>query len=162
MKHPQFCCYDVSESGVVVNSKTKNVMKPFRSPNGYLNLSITHEGIRITKGVHRLVAETFLPNSDCELQVNHRDGVKTNNNLENLEWCSPSENVRHAFRSLRKINGRQLLSVSDLKQIKSIYDAAGSPKRFIEHELSERYGVSCSTIRAIGYLAPSYRQRIEK
>ena len=64
---------------------------------GYLQLGLSKEGKYVTKKVHRLVAMAFIPNYENKKEVNHKDGNKANNILSNLEWCTASENVQHAY-----------------------------------------------------------------
>lgn len=63
----------------------------------YAAVSYTEDGKRKKAYVHRLVAEAFLPNPQKLPQVNHIDGNPKNNHVSNLEWCTPSHNVRHAY-----------------------------------------------------------------
>lgn len=65
--------------------------------DGYILTKLCKDGIARFKRVHRLVAETFIPNPDNKPQVNHIDGNKQNNNIQNLEWATNAENMRHAF-----------------------------------------------------------------
>ena len=69
-----------------------------KSIRGYSNVTLTFNGTIVTKQVHRLVMLTFkyVENANM-LQVNHIDGVKNNNILSNLEWCTPSENQKHSY-----------------------------------------------------------------
>ena len=70
---------------------------------GYLIVWIkTEEGQKLKK-VHRLVAETYIPNPNCLPQVNHIDGVKTNNNVRNLEWCNNQKNSELALAKVHKL-----------------------------------------------------------
>lgn len=64
------------------------VLKPWDNGNGYLIVSIKVNGKFIKQRVHRLVAQTFLSNSDNLPEVNHKDNDRTNNNVDNLEWCT--------------------------------------------------------------------------
>ena len=69
-----------------------------RNPQGYMQVAPTNGGVRKTLRVARLVAMAFVArSSDQQTQVNHLDGDKENNHYTNLEWCTPSENIRHAF-----------------------------------------------------------------
>ena len=65
---------------------------------GYFIVSLVNDGKKYKKSVHRLLAEHFIPNPEMKAHVNHIDGVKTNNNLDNLEWATPLENTQHAIR----------------------------------------------------------------
>jgi hypothetical protein len=66
-----------------------------RDPKGYLGVTLREKRIRI----HRIVATTFIPNPDNLPEVNHLDGVKSNNFVENLEWSTKSNNMSHSFRT---------------------------------------------------------------
>lgn len=86
--------YDVSSSGRVRNARNLRVLKPKSAGAGYSQVCLGAGNYRY---VHRLVADAFHPNPDGLPQVNHLDGDKRNNAAENLEWCSRSANLRHAY-----------------------------------------------------------------
>lgn len=79
------------------NGTPCRVLKPSVGSNGYLKVSFRCFGKQYTKNVHRLLAENFIENPLNLPCVNHIDGDKLNNSLENLEWCSYSHNVKHAY-----------------------------------------------------------------
>jgi hypothetical protein len=84
------------------------ILKQFKSKWGYLYVVITINNREYKEKVHRLVAKAFLPNPNNKAQVNHIDCNKENNNLYNLEWCTASENMKHAYASGLKMGKRSL------------------------------------------------------
>lgn len=91
--------YEVSNNGDIRNTKTKIIKKFTLSKTGYLQFigGLGSRTKRKTFRVHRCVVETFLPRVEQKLQINHKDGNKFNNCLDNLEWCTAKENVQHAW-----------------------------------------------------------------
>ena len=93
--------YLINEAGQVYNRKMGRFLLGGRNPAGYINIRITsNEGIILTWGLHRLLAYVFIPyvGDLNDLVVNHIDGDKTNNCLENLEWTTHKGNLEHAGR----------------------------------------------------------------
>lgn len=80
------------------NTAHERIMKPRVGKDGYYYCGLTKNGITKSKKIHRLVAMSFLYNVDNLPQVNHIDGCKTNNVLDNLEFCTASYNCKHAYK----------------------------------------------------------------
>jgi len=92
-----FTNYDISQTGVVVNTKTSRILKPDILWDGYERITLSLNGVTKRFRVHRLVAEHYISNPHKYPIVNHRDGDKRNNSIENLEWVSCQQNTIHAF-----------------------------------------------------------------
>lgn len=90
--------YAVSDYGNVKNIKNNQLIKQFERKDGYMQVSLWNCGKGHSFKVHRLIAEYFLSKNPEKLYVNHIDGNKKNNNISNLEWCTPSENNYHAVK----------------------------------------------------------------
>ena len=94
----QYNEYKVSNYGKVINRYGK-LLTMKADKHGYISTSITDYGGDRTKGMHRLVATVFIPNPNNLPVPNHLDGNKTNNYVHNLEWCTYSENLIHAYKT---------------------------------------------------------------
>ena len=99
--------YDISSDGTVTRRRDGYVYSPCLNHKGYLGFRITVPWSDALDGrkcyrIHRLVAMVYLPNYSPNLQVNHKNGIKTDNRAENLEMVTNSENAAHAWRNLDK------------------------------------------------------------
>ena len=102
--------YEVSNIGIVRNKTTQKELKGRVTKTGYLQVSIKMDetGTFTNKYIHRLVALAFIENNNEEKkQVNHIDGNKSNNTVSNLEWCTNSENQKHAWEHGLSVNKGQ-------------------------------------------------------
>ena len=85
--------YECSELGEIRNVKTKRVLKQKVRNDGYNQINLYNNGVATTKRVHRIILETFKPIADADsFDVNHINGIKTDNSVENLEWLSAKVN----------------------------------------------------------------------
>jgi hypothetical protein len=119
--------------------------------DGYFRLGI-HNGKKAKLcGIHRLVAETFLEKIEGKDQVNHKDGNKQNNHVENLEWCNLTENRRHAYDiGLQKVprgaeNANAKLTEKQVCEIRKKY----IPRKCTLAVLAKEYNVAFQTISKI-------------
>ena len=124
-KYPQF---SISNHGNLKNEKTGTIYKKTRIKSGYFTVCVSL-GNKKKKNIkiHRAVAETFIPNPDNLPVINHKDGNKLDNWVDNLEWCSRKYNVQHAYiNGLAKAvcnerNGSAKLTKNDVLYIRNNY-----------------------------------------
>lgn len=128
--------YEVSNKGRIRNSETEMILKIRPDKEGYLMVTLSINNVRTTKKVHRLVAGAFIENPNKLPQVNHKDGNHANNNVENLEWCTSSQNHYHAYRvlgrkpSMPERKGRPVLCVETNAIFKNTVEAGKSVNGF--------------------------------
>lgn len=113
--------YYACDDGRIYSSKTHKFLQLVFSTHKYFLVGLYADGYKKkTENVHRLVAETFLENPHNKKEVNHKDGNKTNNHVDNLEWCTRSENCLHAFRmGLSKISGNQRKRIGEYGKMRT-------------------------------------------
>lgn len=94
--------------GTIKRITSDRIMVANMGSTGYREVSLSRNGKRAVKKIHRLFAIAFIANPENKPCINHKDGNKLNNDIENLEWCTYSENVRHALKTgLIKPLGRE-------------------------------------------------------
>ena len=134
--------YEITKNGEIINKHTGRIVKPQPNGKGYLRISIGKK----LMFVHRLVAEKYIPNPDNLPQVNHKDGNKVNNCVDNLEWVSNSVNRKHAVQSGLHIHGEKCpwskLTLENVNYIRNHPEMS-------RNELSEMFNISPHTISDI-------------
>lgn len=93
--------YVIAEDGRIWSLRTGKLMSPVWRPDGYVGAHLWRDGKYHTKLVHRLLLQTYVPCDDKALVVNHKNFNKSDNRLENLEWVSQLDNIRHSNASRR-------------------------------------------------------------
>lgn len=145
------------------------ILTPRAHGKGYLGVSLSNGKERVSKTVHRLVAEAFIPNPNHELTINHINGIKTDNRIENLEWSSYGENNLHAYHSLGRkapMDGRTGKSSPYSKVVYQIQDGKVINTFFGVREAERITGIGGSHIskacRGIQQTAGGFRWQYAK
>ena len=99
--------YSVSDKGQVRNDERATMVKPMTSTSGYSYVHLVRNRKKHTQYIHRLVGQAFLSNHDELPQIDHIDGCKTNNNLDNLRWVTVSQNYLAYGREARAENRKR-------------------------------------------------------
>lgn len=139
------------KGGVSVRTLKGKTLKPKVTKNGYLELRLWAENSKgISVRVHRLVAEAFIPNPENKPQVNHKNGNKVDNSVDNLEWVTCQENVQHATKNgmIAYLRGEQhqntTLTESDVRFIREHYMYRDA--KWNTTTLAKKFGISIQTV----------------
>jgi hypothetical protein len=157
----QYGNYTILKTGVVISNATGRRLSEFNK-TGYPAVTLREGDASKTKKVHRLLAECFLDKPEGSEVVNHLDGNKENYSLDNLEWTTQSENMKHAWatglkkttdqmrencKAIAKIRGKQSrkLTYEDAEDIRTKYKTGS----YRYKDLADEYSVSISSISKI-------------
>lgn len=142
--------FEISLNSTIRNKKSLKIKSQYLSDTGYYMITVSENNKSKPYRVHRLFAETFIPNPKGERYINHKNGIKTDNRIENLEWCSHLENMRHAFKTglannTGIKNGMSKLNPTKVRKIKKLLSEGIS-----QHKIASMFkGISRSCILKI-------------
>ncbi len=141
--------YEVSDYGRVVSLRRapKLVLSQSTSSTRYMRVSLNKNGSHKTVLVHRLVAKAFISNPFHKPQVNHKDGNRQNNLVENLEWVTSSENIQHAYDFLGKVSPAKGHAFNRKLSDGQVMEIRSSDKSC--YVLGRMYGLAPSSICAV-------------
>lgn len=131
----------------------ERILRPGKNRRGYTTVLLNSYGKSHTRYVHRLVIQAFIPNLENKRTVNHKDGIKSNNKIDNLEWATDSENIKHAFvlglkgglSDIGENNHNSKLTNKQVCEIRNRYIFRKVTYKY----LADIYKVSISTIEAV-------------
>lgn len=158
--------YEISNTGLVKSlSRNKHCGHEMSKPQitkeriltirtdrlGYTRVKLSKNGVSKLLYLHRLIAKAFIENPKSSKEVNHIDGDKSNNEISNLEWCTRSENLKHAFKNgLKRAkkgeeNNKAKLNVTEVKEIRKLYNTG----KYTQVNIAKTFNVTSATISGI-------------
>ena len=153
--------YSISKDGFILSHekempnggiKAKRILKPSLSKSGYLTVRLSKNGVGITKTLHRLVLSNFIDNIDNLPQINHKDGNKLNNKIDNLEWCSASHNTKHAWQNSLIVPSEKFKERASRQYIKNLADKQRKLNKEIADNIIEIYNNKNISMKKLGAL----------
>lgn len=138
-------------TGVGIRKHNGIILKQCIKKTGYVQVCLSKCGVIKYFLVHRLVALAFIPNTENKKEINHKDGNKLNNNDWNLEWSTPSENIKHSYANKLNIAKKgenhcnSILTDEQILEVRAKY----IPWKYTQGMLAKEYKISKGSIQAI-------------
>lgn len=143
----------VNQTGLCLRRIIYTIRIPRVHPKGYRYIGLSERGRRVLIGVHKLIALAFIPNPEGKVNINHLNGDKLDNRIENLEWCTLAENLQHAWRTglikpLQGMNhGSSLINDDIVRAIRAtVVDYKDNE---IKYRVAAQYGIHITTVNDI-------------
>jgi hypothetical protein len=141
--------YEINQESIIRVADTKKIKQQYIGSTGYYMISCSYNNKTKPLRVHRLLAETFIPNPNNLPDINHKNGIKTDNSIDNLEWCTHLENMQHAFKTglannTGEKNGQAKLNKEQVQEIRKLLADGIS-----QYKIAKLYPVSRSAILGI-------------
>ena len=157
-----FTRYEVSNLGRVRNARTGLVLRPRKVSRGYRKVSLCYKGQRKECYIHNLVATAFVEGWREGLQVNHKNGVKTDNRAENLEWVTSSQNNQHA-RDVLLLDVKPVALLDERGHLQYVFNSSRACSRMMGGNVTEhiRKEYRFHGYRPLYISVPMYREIVQ-
>jgi len=141
--------YLINRSGEIFDNVREKNITPYLDDKGYFRIALYVNNKQKHFRIHRLLAFTFIPNPKNKPFINHKNGIKSDNRIENLEWCTPKENSKHAARTgLSKFPIGEKASNAKVTN-KLAIEIYRQRFKFTRKELGKKYGLSKGCIQLL-------------
>ena len=137
---------DVYYSNGAVHHVDEKILVPILNRGGYSQINLNKNGKVKKEYVHRLVAMAFIPNPENKSQINHKNEVKTDNSVENLEWCTASYNLSYGTRTARAVQNHEYPKLGNHPNAKPVFCEELNKKFDSIRRAEEELGVNINCI----------------
>ena len=158
----EFDKYGVNKNGEVCSfdynhTSTTQALKQYTDRDGYKYVYLNIDGTKYKRLVHRMVLSTFVENENNKPQVNHKNGIRHDNRLENLEWVTAKENCIHSYRC----NGRKQ-SKFQIELAKKRFNGTNNPKSKINKDIANQIKIDRQNGLQLKELSQKYNMSISQ